>query len=124
MRIKHKHQASLRQMRSTHLVFGIFYKYNVCMISFEWNSDKNSSNQKKHGISFEEAQTVFYDENAIQFYDEHSSTQSEDRFLLLGLSNKLNMLLICHCERNEGNTIRIISARKATKKEQKFYKRG
>lgn len=71
-------------------------------------------------MSFEEVQSVFYDEYAIQFFDEEHSTE-EDRFLLLGLSRETNLLMVCHCEHHDGNTIRIISARKATKNESKFY---
>ena len=90
------------------------------MIKFEWNSTKAASNKKKHGVSFEEAQSVFYDEHAIQFYDpEHS--KSEDRFTLLGASFKLNTLVVCHCFRREETIIRIISARKADKEEEREY---
>jgi len=91
------------------------------MIKFEWDSTKAASNQKKHGVSFDEAKSVFYDEFAVQFYDSDSSELEEDRFLMLGLSCDSRVLLVCHCERDSGNTIRIISARKATKKERKFY---
>jgi uncharacterized DUF497 family protein len=80
-------------------------------ISFEWDSTKSKTNIKKHGISFEEATTVFYD-------DEHS--EWEDRFLMLGLSDRLNLLLVCHCYREANNKIRIISARKVTKNESKY----
>jgi len=90
------------------------------MIKFEWNPDKASSNTKKHGVSFEEAKSVFYDESAVQFYDDENS-EIEDRFLMLGFSNNSRTLIVCHCERDSGNTIRIISARKATKNECKFY---
>jgi len=90
------------------------------MIKFEWDSKKASLNQKKHGVSFEEAQSVFYDELAIQFYDAESSAK-EDRFLMLGLSMNLRILIVCHCERDSGNSIRIISARRATKSERKYY---
>jgi len=90
------------------------------MIRFEWDQAKNLSNQKKHGISFEEAKSVFYDENAIQYYDEESS-EVEDRFLMVGFSQNSRVLLVCHCERNEGRMIRIISARKATKNERSCY---
>ena len=93
------------------------------MISFEWDSSKAKSNLKKHGVSFEEAQSVFYDEYALQFYDD-SNSELEDRFLMLGLSNQARLLLVCHCERDEGEIIRIISARKATRNESKFYKGG
>ncbi len=91
------------------------------MIKFEWNESKAQSNKKKHGVTFEEAQSVFYDDFAVQFFDEKNS-KIEDRFLLLGHSNKSRILLICHCERERGNLIRIISARKATAKERKLYK--
>ena len=90
------------------------------MIEFEWDTTKASSNKRKHGISFEEAQSVFYDDFAIQFFDEENSNE-EDRFLILGHSNQSRILLICHCEKNSGNLIRIISARKATAKERKLY---
>ena len=90
------------------------------MIGFEWDTSKASSNKRKHGISFEEAQSVFYDDFAIQFFDEENSSE-EDRFLILGHSNQSRILLICHCEQNSGNLIRIISARKATAKERKLY---
>lgn len=91
------------------------------MIEFEWNTSKAASNLKKHGVSFEEAKSVFYDEFALQFYDEGHS-EDEDRFLMLGLSRDSNILLVCHCERDSGHIIRIISARKATKNECKYYK--
>ena len=93
------------------------------MVEFEWNDAKTASNKKKHGISFEEAKSVFYDEFAIQFFDEDNS-ESEDRFLMLGLSNESSVLLVCHCERDLENSIRIISARKATNNERKFYQGG
>ncbi len=91
------------------------------MIKFEWDEAKAKSNIKKHGVTFEEAKSVFFDEYAIQFYDDEGSQLEEDRFLLLGRSNESNLLLVCHCERHDGAVIRIISARKATKAEQKFY---
>ena len=94
------------------------------MIKFEWDEAKAKSNITKHGISFEEAKSVFFDEYAIQFYDDESSQLEEDRFLMLGSSNEANILLVCHCERHEGETIRIISARKATKSERKYYEGG
>jgi hypothetical protein len=93
------------------------------MIRFEWDPAKAASNQKKHGISFEEAQSVFYDEYAVQFFDDNSS-EVEDRFLMLGLSSEAQLLLVCHCERHSGNVIRIISARRATRNEQKHYQGG
>jgi len=92
------------------------------MICFEWNPAKAASNLKKHGVSFEEAKTVFYDELAIQFFDDENSG-SEEHFLLLGMSSEAHLLLVCHCEREAGNVIRIISARKATRKESSHYRR-
>ena len=89
------------------------------MIKFEWNQPKARSNLRKHGVSFEEAQSVFFDENAIQFFDFENSSE-EERFLMLGISENSRILLVCHCE-FEGEVIRIISARKATSKEQKQY---
>ena len=90
------------------------------MIRFEWDNQKNRSNKKKHGVSFEEAQSVFYDEFAIQFYDDE--TTDEHRFILLGLSNESQVLVVIHCERGaDGEELRIISARKATKKEHQHY---
>jgi len=93
------------------------------MLKFEWNLTKARSNINKHGVSFEEAQSVFYDEFALQFYDEESS-EMEDRFILLGMSNDSKLLIVCHCEGQGGEIIRIISARKATKNERKYYEGG
>lgn len=87
---------------------------------FEWDDKKNSSNIRKHGVSFEDAQTVFFDENAIEFDDPDPSIQ-EERFILLGLSQSLKVLVVCHCYRSQDLKIRIISARKATKNEQGVY---
>ncbi len=91
------------------------------MIKFEWDENKASKNIQKHGVSFEEASSVFYDEFAVQFYDDGHSELEEDRFLILGVSNESRMLMIYHCEKQSGNILRIISARKATKNERKFY---
>ena len=91
------------------------------MIRFAWNAAKAASNLRKHGVSFEEAQSVFYDAFATQFFDEENS-ETEERFLMLGLSNKTRILIVCHCERDAGDTIRIISARKATGNERLHYK--
>ena len=66
---------------------------------------------------------MFFDEYAIQFYDDEHSSE-EDRFIMLGMSNEARVLIVCHCEREKDETIRIISARKATKKERGFYPRG
>jgi len=92
-------------------------------LRFTRDKRKSKANQKKHGISFEEAQTVFFDENALEFFDPDHS-ESEDRFLLLGLSSSLRILVVSHCYRKRESLIRIISARKATKKEQKVYTGG
>jgi uncharacterized protein len=89
-------------------------------IRFDWDPSKNLSNVKKHKISFEEAKTVFFDENARVIPDpEHS--ESEDRFIILGISNKLKLLIVVHTYRENAEVIRIISARKATKSESKYY---
>jgi uncharacterized DUF497 family protein len=90
------------------------------MIKFERDSAKAGANLKKHGVSFEEAQTAFYDEFAVQFYDEEN-LNDEERFLLLGQSTGARLPLVCHCERKSGDVIRIISARNATKREGTFY---
>jgi uncharacterized protein len=90
------------------------------MIEFEWDETKSKANLRKHGISFEEAKTVFYDEFAVQFFDEEHSSDGE-RFLLLGMSSEARLLLVCHCERHAGNVIRIISARRATTRERGHY---
>ena len=92
-------------------------------LRFGWDEAKNQENQRKHGVSFVEAQTVFFDENAVEFYDDKHS-EWENRFLLLGLSTKLRVLLVCHCLRERGMVVRIISARKATKKERGIYPEG
>lgn len=94
------------------------------MIRFEWDLAKASANERKHGISFEAAKSVFYDEFALQFYDSDSSEPDDDRFLMLGLCSEARVLIVCHCERDAGRTIRIINARKATKSERKFYEGG
>ena len=87
---------------------------------FEWDDRKNTINKVKHGVSFEEAVSVFDDSRALVIPDpDHSD--DEERFIILGLSTKLNMLVVCHCYRNQEQTIRIISARKATKTECRFY---
>ena len=69
------------------------------MIRFEWSPAKARANLKKHGVSFEEAQSIFYDEYARQFFDDDHSGH-EDRFILLGMSNRLRLLVVCHCERS------------------------
>ena len=93
------------------------------MIRFDWDEHKNILNQKKHGISFDEAKTVFGDETAILF-DDPVHSEREERFLLLGMSKEVNVCIVCHCYRESDTVIRIISARKATKKEKERYVRG
>jgi uncharacterized DUF497 family protein len=90
------------------------------MIRFEWDPTKATANVRKHGVSFEEAQSVFFDECAVQFFDEERSGE-EERFLMLGMSSEARLLLVCHCERRTGSVIRIISARRATKRESAYY---
>ena len=88
-------------------------------LNFEWDEAKNVQNQKKHGVSFQEAATVFSDAYARLIPDpEHS--EGEERYILMGLSSKFKLLLVCHCEK-DSDTIRIISARKAGKSERKQY---
>ena len=89
-------------------------------ISFSWDDGKNIANKKKHGVSFEEAQTVFFDEHAIE-YDDPDHSESEDRSLMLGHSYQIRVLVVSYTSRKDGDEIRIISARKATKKEQNAY---
>ncbi len=89
-------------------------------ICFDWDEKKSRENKRKHGVSFEEAQTVFFDENAIRYYDPDHS-HNEDRFIMLGMSLKLRVLVVCHCYRSEDMVIRIVSARKANKKETGAY---
>jgi uncharacterized DUF497 family protein len=89
-------------------------------IQFEWDPSKNDTNIKKHQISFDEAKTAFYDPNA-RIIDDPEHSDSEDRFILLGLSQNLNLLIVCHCYKSKDEIIRIISARKATKQETSTY---
>nr|WP_208492215.1 BrnT family toxin [aff. Roholtiella sp. LEGE 12411] len=87
---------------------------------FEWDERKAKSNEQKHGVSFNEAETVFYDENARLLYDPEHSLE-EDRYILLGMSASLRLLLVCHLYQESQEVIRIISARKATKREHQQY---
>lgn len=91
-------------------------------MTFEWDENKNRINQQKHGVSFEEAKTVFYDEQALLEYDENHS-ENEDRFRILGFSDEGNILIVVHCIREE-SIIRIISSRKTTTKEKAGYERS
>lgn len=89
-------------------------------IRFVWDQRKNRENRSKHGVSFEEAQTAFYDENAKVFFDPDHS-EDEHRFILLGVSFRLRVVVVCHCYREDEATIRIISARKANRHEAEAY---
>lgn len=89
-------------------------------LRFVWDAGKNLANRRKHGVSFEEAQTAFRDENAMVYFDPDHS-EEENRFILLGMSLQLRVLVVCHCYREGESVIRIISARKADKREQGGY---
>ena len=89
-------------------------------LSFEWDDRKESTNRKKHGISFEEARTAFYDDNALVFFDPDHS-EDEDRFILLGLSFRPQVVVVCHCFRESESIVRLVSARKADKGEEHEY---
>ena len=91
-------------------------------IAFEWDESKNKANLQKHGISFEEAESVFYDQYSLLIADpDHSET--EDRFLLMGLSAKLRLLVVCHCFEVDDGLIRVISCRISSKQEMSLYRR-
>lgn len=98
------------------------YKVRLNGYEFIWNEAKDRANRRKHGVSFEEAATVFKDTHAQDYFDAAHS-QDEDRFLLVGMSSRLRVLLICHCFRRDESTIRIISARKANGQETQAYQR-
>ncbi len=89
-------------------------------LHFEWDGNKAAGNLRKHGVSFEEAKSVFLDDRARLINDPDHS-EGEDRFILLGMSFALKILVVCHCYRGEDGLIRIISARKANARERKFY---
>lgn len=91
------------------------------MLFFEWDQNKNEINKVKHWVSFEEAETVFYDENAVMIPDPDHSDIEEERFIILGFSAAARLLVVCHCYRGRDNVIRIISARKATAQETRQY---
>ena len=93
------------------------------MYLFDWDENKNRINHQKYGITFEEACTVFFDERAILF-DDPGHSNSEERFLLLGMSNDARVCIVCHCYRESDTVIRLISARLATRKEKERYVRG
>lgn len=89
-------------------------------IKFCWDLEKASSNKKKHGISFDEAKTVFFDDCA-RIINDPDHSENEERFIMLGLSSSTKLLVVCHCYREKDNVIRLISARKATRNESKQY---
>lgn len=89
-------------------------------IRFEWDPAKARINLRKHGVSFEEAETVFYDEHAL-LLDDPDHSHGEDRFVLLGLSSRFRVLVVVHTYHEDDEVIRIISARKATRAEQNGY---
>jgi uncharacterized DUF497 family protein len=93
----------------------------VSTLRFEWDERKAGANARKHGVTFDEARTVFFDERA-RLIDDPDHSDDEERYILLGLSSSLRMLLVCHCYRSAGNIIRVISARKATARESKAYR--
>ena len=87
---------------------------------FDWDENKARINENKHGISFLEAMTAFNDPNAI-IIDDDEHSDDEERFILLGMSSEVNLLMVCHCYRDEDDIIRLISARKANKRENRKY---
>ena len=94
--------------------------YNIIIgMNVTWDEAKNLSNQKKHGVSFEEAETVFYDDDSVLFDDPDHSV-GEERFLIIGVTDMEKLCIVSHCYR-DGDVIRIISARKATKHEKQIY---
>ena len=90
-------------------------------IRFDWNLSKAKSNIRKHGVSFEEAAAVFFDEFAMQFNDDVHSV-GEERYIMLGMSERWRLLIVCHSEKRGSGAIRIISARQATARERLFYR--
>ena len=99
------------------------YNINIETISFEWDENKNEINKRKHGLSFETAQEVFYDDAAIIFDDlEHSI--GEERFLIIGMTKSSKICIVSHCYRDSDNVIRLISAKEATKNEKRTYQEG
>ena len=98
------------------------YSVNMNTIRFAWDENKHHANTRKHGVSFEEAHTVVFDETAIRYFDPDHS-EDEDRFITLGMSFKLRVLVVCHCYRVRDTMIRIVLARKANKRETQAYGR-
>jgi uncharacterized protein len=96
------------------------YTARMSSLRIEWDPRKAEANRKKHGVTFEDAATVFSDERA-RLIDDPDHSEEEERFVLLGLSSSLRLLVVAHCYRADGNVIRIISARKATREEERSY---
>ncbi len=92
----------------------------MAALRFEWDDRKNAQNRRKHGVSFEEARTVFFDDHALLIADPDHS-EREERFILLGLSSALRTLVVCHCYRRQGDVVRLISARRADRQEREKY---
>jgi uncharacterized DUF497 family protein len=98
----------------------VYTLYGMGSLRFEWDARKDAANQRKHGVSFKEASTVFADEDALLIADPDHSDE-EERFVLLGLSSELRALVVCHCYREADETVRIVSARRANKREERQY---
>ena len=92
-------------------------------MKFVWDPVKNAKNQRKHGIDFREAKSVFQDKKAVRIDDDEHS-QEEERYIIIGVSRKERELMVCHCLKDDGDTIRIFSARRATKTEKAIYERS
>lgn len=117
------HTRNAKEHGRSEIVRALKCTYNVQtnFLRFEWDDHKATANLKKHGISFDEAKSAFYDERA-KLIDDPDHSEDEDRFILLGLSHSLRVVVVCHCYRGNGDVIRIISARKATTRESKADK--
>ncbi|MES0491181.1 MAG: BrnT family toxin [Leptospirales bacterium] len=108
-------------LTNAYIVYTIDIRDIEEMITFSWDDQKGETNLKKHGVTFNEAKSVFYDDNArLKEDDEHS--ESENRFVLMGMSEKARILIVVHCHRETEKLLSIISARKATKNESKAYR--
>lgn len=119
----HRHHERVISFEDIELINDDIYSINMYMygiISFEWDGAKSSSNEEKHGVTFEEASTVFYDPFAVLVPDDEHS-YDEERFIILGISMKARTLIVCHCYKQTNELIRIISARQATKTEENDY---
>ena len=99
------------------------YNISMEMLHFELDENKNTINKKKHGLSFETAKEVFYDDDAVLFDDPDHSI-GEERFLIIGMLKSSKICIVSHCYRDDDNVIRLISAREATKNEKKIYQEG